>query len=204
MAIPGGIGPTTYIISWFLWVYIWVVFTADMIYFIMSGYQIMNTILHFFLFFVYPFYAIFMVIFRYIYWWIYCPLHKAGYKSFAYIEQKTLQVWNWVTDITDTAVYYGKSITKNTLCLGVLFIPSTCREEVQRVESEKAEIKQRIYSSPKWCKDGSGCLNSGPITSPFSMAYFFCPSKRSASQSGIACKYPSPAQFNDSSAGFAF
>lgn len=170
----GGLSGT---VIWFtsvaVWAYLWATFTATMIYFVESGFDIMLTLKKAVFLLFYPLVSIPMHLF--IVWpykYIYCPLHywwrhnKVG-ETVESAEIAAEETWNIVS--------WNAFITLYNLGKATWDIMTGTEQEKLEYEVQERE------KTPKYCRDretgvASGCMPGERKANPsfFSWQYWFC------------------------------
>jgi len=169
----GGLpGLVIYLASVALWAYMWATFTASVIYFVRSGFDIMSTLKEIIWLAVYPFISVPMYLFVVLpYRFIYCPLHKWMVTSKI---GKDVQA----AEIAAEEVYgiISFSPLKTIWNTGVAAWDLLTGKKQEELEA-KVQQKQK---PPKYCPGvtgvSDGCSSGRRSVNPsiFSLEYWFC------------------------------
>ncbi len=169
------IGGLPGLIIWFasvaLWAYMWAVFTASVIYFVRSGFNIASTIKEVLWLAVYPIISIPMYLFVVLpYRFIYCPIHHWMVTSKIGKDVQAVEI-----AAEETFGIISFSPVKTVWNAGVAAWDLLTGKKQEELEA-KVQAKQK---PPKYCPGVSGVSEGcGPRRTPnpsiFSLEYWFC------------------------------
>jgi len=206
MAIPQGVSPVGWMVGWAIWVDIWLAVAATGIYFIESNYDIMFTLLHFFLYLIYPVYSIMMYV---LVWW-YQVFFCAAFRISQNILNEGITLLNWAAnqfgwvkdEVQYIALEYEKSEIPNSGIYGRIykyFYGSSSKPPP--TAAQKKEWIAKFHAIPSGCPGSKYCVEHQPVTNPYSIPYYMC-AKDTTCSNQTSCLTPKPSQFNTSTGGF--
>lgn len=160
----GGVAGT---VIWFgsvaLWAYLWAIFTAESIFFIRSGFDILATAKNFIHLLVFPFVAIPMELYVLFYRYIYCPLDH-------FIRNLSI-----VKDVKEASATTTKQKAETDFekAWQAGKLPGLNPDDPRVSELNAYEA---VYKPPKYCPAGGGCMPDNRTVAPsiWTMEYWFC------------------------------
>lgn len=201
--IPTGVSPVGWIVGWIIWLDIWLAVAASGIYFYESRFNIMSTLLHFFLFLVFPVYSISMYIAVYIYQLIVCPVF--GFSQA--MVNEVIDALNWTTGVYDEVKnelsYFGQ-FTK------IIINPKSAikgyyewKYGAPQGGGKPTGKIQKLKMIPPLCPGSETCRNAAPLDNIWSPTYYGCPEEKKQSNKTLQvdCLTPAVSQFNTQSGG---